>query len=119
MKNYINVVYWGREACAGNSEEFDTLTEAREYARDYGGRAARVYLDDGRGWVFQRDFLPAKEPRTYAERKEEARRAAIDRQLDFCNHNYSYSELTDFCAHLERVGRRFGLLREFRENGII
>ena len=60
-----------------------------------------------------------REPRTYAERKEEARRAAIDWQLDFCNHNYSYSELADLYAHFERVGRRFGLLREFRENGII
>ena len=118
MKKYINVVYWGREACPGNSEEFDTLTEAREYARDYGGQAARVYLGDGLEWALQRDFWPAKEPRTYAERKEEARQAATEWQLTFGNHNYSYSELAEFTARFERVGRRFGLLREFRENGI-
>lgn len=119
MKKYINIVYWGREACLGNSEEFDTLTEAREYARDYGGKPARVYLDDGLGWAWQRDFWPAKEPRTYAERKEAATREAIEWQLDFGHHNYGYSELADFRAHFEKLGRRFGLLREFRENGII
>lgn len=60
-----------------------------------------------------------REPRTYAERKEAARQEAIDWQLDFCNHNYGYSELAEFTAYFERVGHRFGLLREFRENGII
>ena len=60
-----------------------------------------------------------REPRTYAERKEEARQEAIEWQLDFSHHNYSYSELAEFAAHFERVGRRFGLLREFHENGII
>ena len=56
---------------------------------------------------------------TYAERKEKARNEAIDWQADFCNHNYYWSELADFSAHFEKICKRYGLLREFRENGII
>lgn len=55
----------------------------------------------------------------YIKRKEKARNKAIDWQADFCNHNYSWSELADFSAYFEKLGRRYGLLREFRENGII
>ena len=55
----------------------------------------------------------------YKERKEKARNKAIDWQADFCNHSYSYSELADFSAYFEKLGRRYGLIREFRENGII
>ena len=56
---------------------------------------------------------------TYAERKEKARNEAIDWQADFCNHNYYWSELAYFSAHFEKLGKRYGLLREFKENGII
>lgn len=56
---------------------------------------------------------------SYAERKEKARNEAIEWQNDFANHNYYWSELAEFSAHFETLGRRYGLLREFRENGII
>lgn len=54
----------------------------------------------------------------YQERKEAARNEAIDWQLDFCNHNYSWGELAYYSSYFENLGRRFGLLREFRENAI-
>lgn len=56
--------------------------------------------------------------KTYQEMKEKARQSAIDWQHDLDNHSYSWGEMADFCAHFERLGRRYGLLREFRENGI-
>ena len=51
--------------------------------------------------------------------KETARQQAIDWQADFCNHNYSYGELAYFSDYFIKLGKRYGLLKEFRENGII
>lgn len=56
---------------------------------------------------------------TYAEKKNRARELVIDWQLDFGNHNYSWGELAYFSAYFERLGRRYGLIGEFKENGII
>lgn len=56
--------------------------------------------------------------KTYQQRKEEARERAIEWQRDFENQNYYWSELADWAEHFEKLGRRYGLLREFRENGI-
>ena len=56
--------------------------------------------------------------KTYYQRKEEIRQEAIEWQLDFCNHNYSYYELMEFGEYFYKLGKRYGLLKEFRENGI-
>ena len=55
----------------------------------------------------------------YARRKEQARQAAIEWQLDFENHNYSYEELAEWTSFFYLLGSKYGLLEEFRENGII
>lgn len=55
----------------------------------------------------------------YAQGKAKARQEAIDWQHDFGNHSYSYGELLAFQDHFEAQGKRYGLLTEFRENGII
>lgn len=55
---------------------------------------------------------------TYQEMKEKVRNEAIDWQYDFENHSYSWGELAFWADHFERLGRRYGLLTEFRENGI-
>ena len=54
----------------------------------------------------------------YQENKERIRNKAIIWQLDASNKNYSYGELADFCAYFYKMGKRYGLLKEFRENGI-
>lgn len=54
----------------------------------------------------------------YQKQKERVRDEAIDWQLDFFNYNYSWLELTAFENYFEKMGRRYGLLTEFRENGI-
>ena len=55
---------------------------------------------------------------TYEKKKEMARQKAIDWQDDFRNHNYSYEEIAEFGYYFEKLGKRYGLLKEFRENGI-
>ena len=56
--------------------------------------------------------------KTYQEKKEAARQEAIDWQYWASEQNLSYGELADYAAHFERLGRRYGLLQEFRENAI-
>ena len=54
-------------------------------------------------------------------KKERARQLAIDWQcgLDLDKHGWSLSYLNTWHARFERIGRKYGLLREFRENGIL
>lgn len=54
----------------------------------------------------------------YQQMKEKVRSEAIKWQRDFGNHNYSLGELIVFQNYFETMGRRYGLLREFRENAI-
>lgn len=54
----------------------------------------------------------------YQKAKENARNKAIEWQADFCNHNYSLGELIEFQNYFEKLGKRYGLLTEFRENCI-
>lgn len=55
----------------------------------------------------------------YQELKEKVRQEAIDWQIDASERNCSYNELAIISFHFWKVGRKFGLLKEFRENGII
>lgn len=55
----------------------------------------------------------------YQIAKEKAREKAIEWQLDFNNHNYSWGELAYYGAYFERLAKRYGLIKEFRENCII
>jgi len=56
--------------------------------------------------------------KTYAERKENARQIAIDWQLNESDYPYSYGGMAILTNYFYRLGKRFGLLKEFRENGI-
>lgn len=55
----------------------------------------------------------------YQIRKAAARGEAIDFQNDFNELVLSWYDLASYQAYFETLGRRYGLLREFRENGII
>ena len=56
---------------------------------------------------------------SYYERKGKVRQEAIDWQLDFENHNYSWYDLMIYGDYFYKLGKRYGLLKEFKENGII
>ena len=55
----------------------------------------------------------------YLEKKENARQQAIDYQLSWAYLNYSYYEITVAQDKFYKLGKKYGLLREFKENGII
>ena len=55
----------------------------------------------------------------YQTRKAAARDAAIMAQQEAAEQARSWEEVAEAADRLERLARRFGLLREFRENGII
>lgn len=59
-----------------------------------------------------------KAKKTYQEMKEAARQEAIEWQNNVFNHQFSYGEFAEAGEHFYDIGRRYGLLREFRENGI-
>lgn len=56
--------------------------------------------------------------KTYADYKAETRDRAIQWQYEFAERTISWGELAEETAEWERLGRRYGLLTEFRENGI-
>lgn len=52
----------------------------------------------------------------YQKRKAEVREEAIE--YSYSEEELSYVELAEKNDYFERLGRRYGLLREFRENAI-
>ena len=58
-------------------------------------------------------------PNKYKTKKAAARQKAMDWQNSFNDRNDSYEDLATAGASFEKLGRRYGLLREFRENGIL
>lgn len=57
--------------------------------------------------------------KTYEERKAEAEFQAIQWQLEFSKKTYYTSELVEFADYFSKLAKRYGLIKEFRENGII
>lgn len=55
----------------------------------------------------------------YMEKKEAARNEAINLMFTTENDSISWSELLNYQDHLLTIGRRYGLIREFHENGIL
>ena len=55
----------------------------------------------------------------YQQAKERARQKAINTQQHFSENSYSMSDLADFSEYFEKLGKRYGLIKEFKENGII
>ena len=56
---------------------------------------------------------------TYQRRKDAARAQAIKWQADFSDRSIPWAGIAAEQRHLEQLARRYGLLREFRENAII
>ena len=54
----------------------------------------------------------------YQKQKEAARQKAIDWQYEASEQSLSYRELAEIGNYFYKLGKRFGLLREFRENAI-
>lgn len=57
--------------------------------------------------------------KSYAELKEQARNKAIEWQYGVSEHNYSQGEFAYFGDYFLRQAKRYGLIKEFKQNGII
>lgn len=55
----------------------------------------------------------------YQKAKARARERAVEFSLNFGEMNLSWADVAYYGNYFERLGRRYGLLQEFRENGII
>ena len=55
----------------------------------------------------------------YQKQKEKIRAFAIEWQRDFSDLSLCWLDLANYGDFFRRVARRYGLTREFRENGII
>ena len=55
---------------------------------------------------------------SYSVKKSIARQSAIEWQYESNNLDMSMGELLRVISHFYKLGKRYGLLREFRENGI-
>ena len=82
------------------------------------------YLNNARWFRYTYDFRRSKKGndtmnKKYLIGKNHARFFATEWQNDFDKHNYFMSELAYYSDYFERLGKRYGLLKEFRENGII
>ena len=55
----------------------------------------------------------------YRQGKAKARNEAIDWQSTFTDSNYNYSEIAYWQGYFTKLATRYGLVKEFKENGII
>ena len=65
--------------------------------------------------IYERQF---KERLRYQRMKRRARNTAMVWQEQFAEKAMSYEELAEAQSYFEKLGKRYGLLAEFRENGI-
>lgn len=56
---------------------------------------------------------------TAIKSKDEARQQAIDWQTWAIEQSLSYGELAEWQGYFRTLGNKYGLLREFEENGIL
>ena len=57
--------------------------------------------------------------KTYKQKKEEIRQQAFEWQHNFAENRLHWSSVFWGTVYFEQKGRRYGLLTEFKENGIL
>ena len=55
----------------------------------------------------------------YEIKKAQIRSEAIQWQYDFSNRPQSWHDVAESTAYFQKFGKRYGLIKEFKENGII
>ena len=56
--------------------------------------------------------------KTYKEKKESLQELAIDWQLNFSGLSWSYAEIATIQEYFYRNAKKYGLVKEFKENAI-
>lgn len=100
--------------------------------KEDGQEKFNIYFDDyfnsGTKAFFEDTFSPNIEDvetlklsvkgNTYEERKESAIELAKDYQYNFSGLSWSYGELAEIQGYFTKIAKRYGLVNEFKENGI-
>jgi len=55
----------------------------------------------------------------YQIKQDKVRQEAIEWQLNYCNENWTDKEFIEKQYYFFTMAKRYGLVREFKENGII
>ena len=55
----------------------------------------------------------------YQKKKQELREEAKEHQIQASEQNLSWWDIYDYLEHLETQAKKYGLIKEFRENGVI
>ena len=63
--------------------------------------------------------MEKRSKKNYQELKETVRNEAIDWQNSWQDYCYSYGEIVDWSDYFYKNAKRYRLVKEFRENGII
>lgn len=64
-------------------------------------------------------FYGRQTPTKYEIQQERAREKAIEWQIEASEKCLSYAELYEASEHFYKLAKRYGLIKEFKENGII
>lgn len=101
-----------------NYWDVETIDEAKRIVKKYEEdaiRKGRRPIEEGQKRLKDFESNGLKMPTS----KADARQQAIDWQHWMSNQNLSMGEMIEYQNHFEKAGKKYGLLREFRENGII
>lgn len=94
------------------------VEEVREYFIIIRNMDGTIYKTLSRDKL--RDYIPLTVcGKSYEERQNDLQNKAIEWSFASGAACWSYGELADIQEFFERNGKRYGLIREFRENGII
>ena len=55
----------------------------------------------------------------YQQQKAQAEQKAKEYQYNFNDNMYTWQDLAEYSAYFSKLAKRYGLIKEFRENGII
>ena len=69
--------------------------------------------------VFTMSRLDYMNSNKYTRGKARTRELAIQLQADLSESSISYAELAEIQDKLRKLGTQYGLIREFKENGLI
>lgn len=96
------------------------------YAKYWQGGETRSVLYDNKTAFMRDTYCPEHEiieqvdfrihGNTFAKRKQDAHGLAVE--WSYCDPVFSWNEMSWVTSYFEKIGRRYGLLREFRENGL-
>ena len=118
------------ESIKSYCEYFDPEEHANSWYGANNGEPSslRTLLDDAESIAEKLDkianVITIKDDKTiknqkYYYMKQQYREEAINWQLESSNKNYSYGELLAYDEHFLKVAKKYGLVKEFKENAIL